>query len=225
MNKQDIQEGLVNLYLRLNGYFTTGLIIHSSVKGKNETELDVVAVRFPFHNQGDRVIGCSEYLQIPTNKIDIIIGEVKSGEQRIQFNKSLRDNKNSIEKVVKWIGAFDHNEINKIIDDIHGKIKPKSIIKENGFDVINSGDYSIRPIIFCVDRPEARPNQKRFIYGQLMLDYIWECLRPESERASCSTTYDFNQWGRSLQPIITYFKDKNKKTVGTINDYYSYFNL
>lgn len=74
--KSTIQEQLATLYLRLNGYFTTGYIIHSGEK-KIEGELDILAVRFPLHKQDDTEHNSSEYLELAEN-IDIIIAEVKS---------------------------------------------------------------------------------------------------------------------------------------------------
>ncbi len=47
MNKiilKDIQEDLVNLFQRLNGYFTTGLIIHSPTIPNNKAELDTLGI-------------------------------------------------------------------------------------------------------------------------------------------------------------------------------------
>lgn len=49
VDRSDIQETLVSLYLRLNGYFVSGFIVHA-VYGV-ETELDVLAVRFPRHEE------------------------------------------------------------------------------------------------------------------------------------------------------------------------------
>jgi len=228
MTRQDIQEDLVKLFLRLNGYFTTGLIIHSPTYGKNQTELDTVAIRFPFHNQPDRIVGCSEYLQIPIDTIDIIIGEVKSGMERIQFNAALRDDKTAIEKLVNWLGAFDADESIRVIDILQKALTPEQINTPANFKGFSfqskTGNYSIRPIIFSIDRPEPKRNQARFISGQLMLDFIWECFRPEAIRNSCSTVYGLNMWGHSLLPIVEYFKDDRRQTVGTIDDYYKHFN-
>ena len=72
--RSTIQEQLATLYLRLNGYFTTGYIIHSNEK-KITGELDIVAVRFPFHHQDDTEHNSSEFLEIPKN-IDLVIAEV-----------------------------------------------------------------------------------------------------------------------------------------------------
>jgi hypothetical protein len=227
MTKQNIQENLVKLFLRLNGYFTTGLIIHSSTFGSNQTELDSVAVRFPFHTQPDRLIDCCQYLQIPKKTIDIIIGEVKSGNEKIQFNKALRNNENSLEKLVDWLGLFDDDEKTIVVNKLKSAIKPKEKNIPDNFPTIifqgKSGFYSIRLIIFSLDKSEPSHNQPRFVFGQLMLDFIWDCFRPQNIRESCSTTYNLNMWGHSLLPIVEYFKDKNKESVGTMKDYYKHF--
>lgn len=223
---QGIQEDLVNLFLRLNGYLTTGLVIHSSAFGKNQTEIDIVAIRFPYHNQDDRIVECSEYLEIPNDTIDIIISEVKSGKEQIQFNRSLTENKNSIEKLIKWIGVIETEEIESVVNALYDILKPKDVNTPDNFNchIIQTkiGNYSIRPIIFSLDRPKAKRNQTRFVSGQIILDFIWSCLRPTNERVSCSTKYNYNMWGHSLLPIVEYFKNEKRKSVGNMNDFYKY---
>jgi hypothetical protein len=227
MKRQDIQEDLVKLFLRLNGYFTTGLIIHSPINGRNQTELDIVAIRFPYHNQIDRVVECSDFLQIPKDSIDIIIGEVKSSV--VQFNKALREDKDSIEKLINWIGSFDSEEVTQITEILLEEMKPRINNNSDSFKKImfkgKTGNYSIRPIIFSLNKPQPQNNEERFINGQLILDFIWECFRPDAHRESCSVKYDLNNWGHSLLPIIKYFKDKKKHSVGDINDFYKHFDV
>ena len=76
-NKSDIQETLVSLYLRLNGYFVSGFIVHAP--HQVGTELDVLAVRFPRYIEPEREVHGCEHLAIPSEKIDFIVGEVKGG--------------------------------------------------------------------------------------------------------------------------------------------------
>lgn len=75
MTKGDVQEALVALYLRLNGYFTTGFIVQSSTSGRVSTELDVLAVRLPHNAEPARVIGGAPELDRWDGGIDFIIGE------------------------------------------------------------------------------------------------------------------------------------------------------
>ena len=226
MTLSEFQEDIAKLFLRLNGYVTTGLIIHSDKKGNNKTQIDLVAVRFPFHNQEDRVIQSSEYLQIPPTTIDIIIGEVKGGEEKNQFNPSLRGDHDAIEKLVKWIGVIPQERNNEIIDWLTEEFRTKEVNKLADFPNLTiDNTYSIRPMVFNLDDPQPRNTQKRFVYGDLMLKYIWDCFRPENERETCSTTYPLNLWGHSLTTIVEYFKDKARTAPGTALDLYRYFNF
>ena len=50
-NRPHVQEALVHLYLRLNGYFVSGFIVHSSDHGKNKTQIDALAVRHSFNSE------------------------------------------------------------------------------------------------------------------------------------------------------------------------------
>jgi hypothetical protein len=227
MKLNNLQEELVRLFLRLNGYFTTGLIIHSNILGKNSTELDVIGVRFPNHNQNDREIGCCEYLKIPSNTIDIIIGEVKGGSERNQFNLALRDNRDVIEKLIGWIGAFSIEEQSKVVDELKLLIKPKPTNSSEEFVSLKVdgkfGNFTLRPIIFAIDSAAPRNNQVRYVCGQLILDYIWTCLRPNKPREECSTIYDYESWGDSYKSIVRYFKDESRISPGTMKDVEKFF--
>lgn len=54
--KSHVQENLLNLYLRLNGFFITGFIVHSPELGKNRAEIDALAIRLPYNDEPERVI-------------------------------------------------------------------------------------------------------------------------------------------------------------------------
>jgi hypothetical protein len=54
--RSDIQERLLHLYLRLNGYFVSGFIPHSHEHGKILTQVDALAVRHPFNCEPKRGI-------------------------------------------------------------------------------------------------------------------------------------------------------------------------
>ncbi len=150
------------MFLRLNGYITTGLIIHSDKKGNNKTQIDLIAVRFPFHNQEDRIVNDCEYLQIPTTTIDIIIGKVKGGEEKNQFNPSLRNDHDAIEKLIKWIGIVKPIQLKEIVDWLTDELRPKEVNKFEDFLQLNiDNKYSIRPMIFNLADPKPRNNQKR----------------------------------------------------------------
>ncbi len=225
MTKSQLQEDIVKLFLRLNGYVVNGLIIHSPVPGKSKTELDVIAVRFPYHNQKDRHVDSSPYLTIPSGSIDVIIGEVKGGNAKSQFNSALRDDKDSLAKLINWLGFVPPEKVSDIVNWLEAELKPKENNKLDDFPAFKIDNYSLRPIVFNLDAGVPKDNQKRIVYGKLVLEYIWECFRPENQRDSCSVTYPLNMWGHDLEPIVAYFKNKNMASAGSITDLYTHFNL
>ena len=229
MTRSNLQEQLVKLFLRLNGYFTSGLIIHSNKKGNNKTELDILGVRFPYHKQIDRQVECSKYLDIPSHTIDIIIGEVKGLKAGINFNAALYSDKETIEKLVNWLGMFSNDQINQVQCDLQKILQPKQLSNSQKFNIleytVDSINYTIRPILFCPDRPKPKNNQSRYVYGEILLGYIWECLRPEIFRDTCSTIYPTNMWGYDFTYLVEYFKSENKRTVGNMKDLYSHFKI
>lgn len=70
--KPEVNEALATLYLRLNGYFTTGLILHSPDWGENRTELDCVAIRHPNHSQPERGVESSAFLDSTRRRLGLL---------------------------------------------------------------------------------------------------------------------------------------------------------
>ncbi len=214
--KSIIQENLVKLYLRLNGYFTTGFIVHSQKPYKIQSEIDILAVRFPFHIQNDTGHNSSPTLKL-TDGIDIIIAEVKSHGQSLKFNKSLYENHSneSWTKILNWTGLFKNPaQINELSIKLQNIVKPvansqlkdfRSIIATSEF-----GKISIRPILFSPERINPN-NADKFINWTEINDFIWYCLAPISIRELCATTYDFTAWGENLNGIVKLYKDRAKK--------------
>jgi len=231
MTKNELQEDLVALYLRLNGYFSTGLIIHSADDNNVDGEVDVVGIRFKNHKQEDRIVECSTYLSIPSDAdIDVIIGEVKGGKNPLQFNDSLRNHKDRRYKLLTWLGFLNDEDIEAINAQLELIIQTKLVNNSEHFERFdyqsNAGIISIRPILFAPDRSEPRNNQVKFIHGQVMLDFIWACLRPESRRESCETDYwSISNWGRQFEMLVRYFKQPNKENVENIKSLYEYFEV
>ena len=227
MKKSALQEKLVALYLRLNGYLTTGLIIHSPNDTEVEGEIDIIGVRFRGHSQPDRIIDCSGILEIPNDsEIDIIIGEVKGRKQKLQFNESLWRYPDRLKKLFKWIGIFDEKEMKDIIDEFIQIITPREIQSSKAFPVISKNNITIRPILFAPDRPLPRINQIKYIHRSELINYCWECFRPENRRNTCETNYKaVNNWGEQFERLVGFFKDKDKLKPDNINELYEHFNI
>ena len=94
---------LVQAYLQLNGYFTSAeypIIASAGRSGfRTITDIDILAFRFPsgepMASRGRRlpkgldVSGLDSGLAVPTDRIDMVIGEVKEG--RVGINTGIRD--------------------------------------------------------------------------------------------------------------------------------------
>lgn len=94
---------LVQAYLQLNGYFTSAeypIIAGAGRSGfRTITDIDILAFRFPSGSpmarggrkgpKGLDITGLDAGLAVPTDQIDMIIGEVKEG--RVGINTGIRD--------------------------------------------------------------------------------------------------------------------------------------
>lgn len=229
MGKGKFYESLVRLYLRLNGYFQTGLISHSAVKGNNATEIDVLAVRFPLHLQLEREVGFCPELNPSTTHIDIVLAEVKSTS--VVFNNPLKNGHKLADRnwtqILNWIGLFDESEISKLLTPLKS-CADSDTSNLAGIDA-NSiyGQVKIRPIIFSIHSPILNNNPKSYINGDNLIDYIWTCLCPVTNRLDCSTTYPLENWGSEFEDIVRFFKDSNEFKTGkpSLNDLETKFNL
>lgn len=85
----DVAVGLVQTYLRVNGYFTiTEFPVVEAVGGggyRAATDIDVLACRFPSVADGGvgargRPASVDPALEIPLQSVDMIVGEVKESE-------------------------------------------------------------------------------------------------------------------------------------------------
>ena len=225
-----IQENIVKLYLRLNGYISTGLIIHSHEK-KISGEIDIIAVRFPYHTQSDAEHNSSEYMEIPET-IDVIIGEVKSHGISLNFNKSLRNESLiPLNKVIKWIGLFKEEQIPEIAQKLLLLIKPVENSNKTSFSSViiktEFGLISIRPILFSPESITNVSNTDKFVGWQEINNFLWSCLCPSNIREECGTRYDFSAWGSGLSEIVKAYKDRQRlqNRFNNITELYNDINL
>lgn len=220
MDKSDVQEQLVTLYLRLNGYLTSGFIAHDVAQ--NLGEVDILAVRFPWNSEQEREIGRSAVLEIPTGKIDFIIGEVKSG--RPYFNPSLRS-PIMLKKVLNWLGALDADEIERIAQAACNDLDPAQI-RSKGVQPEYSvcGDAArLRFKLFAPELSRKEQGTLPYVFGNDMFEFLWSCFRPASPRSGCADRYDFGLWG-PLEPVARYFKDRQRSDPGTLEALYASLN-
>jgi hypothetical protein len=230
LTKSEFQELLATLYLRLNGYFTSGFIVHAPED--NCTQIDILAVRFPLNAEPEREVEPSPWLQIPPFHIDILMCEVKGQDEKLQFNSPVRKKKEAIQSVLRWIGNIDEKYLDQTVISFQKVIATQPIqtpdyysgITNHDIPVIETPLFSLRGVLFAPDREAPLPNQPRFVYGQEIIDFSWKCFCPDKPRKQCATRYDFNLWG-IYQPIVRYFKDRKQsgKNQGTMQNVYDHF--
>jgi hypothetical protein len=217
MTKAEVQEALVTLYLRLNGYFTSGFIVQSAVHGENRTELDVLAVRLPNNAEPERVVTRAKDLDCWDDGMDFIVGEVKSHGQPLQFNPALRHSPEAVSAVLRWWGHLREEEVSGFVDPVLRALAPSPGATSAPIVQCPRG-ARVRAVLFSPERHGRRSNQAWFIPGPPMFHYIWSCFRPRVQRPTCTTVYDFGLWGPELQPLVLYFKDTDRDSPGGFSD-------
>lgn len=219
--KPKIHEALCVLYLRLNGYFTTGLVVHSPEWGNNYTEIDCLAVHHPNHIQPDRGIGPSPFLTLRDDRIDLLICEVKSIPSEVAFNERLWSDPIVVERVLQWAGIISNNEIPRVVEQLRPILREglNATYAQNG--VLTTG-IRVRGLLCCPAATEAELPHGWCLLGPEILRYANECFNPTVIRDTCSTRYNFNLWGSCLAPIVDYFKSLGSGTASSLEALYKH---
>jgi hypothetical protein len=199
-----LQEDVVTLYLRLNGFMTSAFIVHAS-QG-NLTQVDALAVRFPKHQEPERLVIDDELLQLSDTEIEFAICEVKGKKTALQFNEALQS-LDALHKMLRWLGRFSADEIHVLSQQILPLIKPVHPRNPGIISVSGSEKTRLRFYLFAPDRDKPDKNQPFFIGGSDMLAFIAKCLCPNEPRPECATNYGAGQWG-GLKPLVAFFKNQ-----------------
>jgi hypothetical protein len=153
---------------------------------------------------------------------DILICEVKGGEQSLGFNEGLRNDPRAVASMLRWIGLFDEKKLETLTEPVMALLSTQFPNDKDTFReyIVPDTDVRIRAMFFAPDR-EAPVDQRqsRYIYGNELLTYIWSCLRPPELRSECQTRYDFSLWG-TYENIVRYFKEKAGQNPGTMQELY-----
>ena len=225
MDRSDVQETLVSLYLRLNGYFVSGFIVHAP--HRTRTEMDALAVRFPNHQEPEREVQSCEHLAIPANHIDFIVGEVKGGGSAVNFNSRFRENPAAIRTVLRRFGAFNETEITDVVSRVSDVLVPANLKRAPAFPELNlavfQSDCGVAKLRFVPFAPEqSRPDAhaRPYVFGDDMMTFVWRCFRPEQQRPMCDDHYNYELWGPQFTSMVDYFKQPTRHTAGTVADLY-----
>jgi hypothetical protein len=230
LEKSTIQETLVSLYLRLNGYFVSGFIVHAPRRVR--TEMDVLGVRFPQHKEPEREVLPDYRLCIPAAHIDFVIGEVKGGPGNVNFNTCFRSDEGAIRTVMQRFGAFDDSEIDRVCRTVSDVLDPRRLRQSNSFpeleislcEACGKQKAKLRFVPFAAEQRRAEKPNRPYVFEDDMLDFIWRCFRPIQQRDECDTRYDFGHWGTQFAELVKYFKDTARAEPGGIQDIYQFMN-
>ena len=208
-------EYLTKLYLRLKGFIVSNLIIHSENQGDSDSEIDIIGVRMPYHLQDDRQVNVTDELECSNTRIEILIADVKNYKklENVKFNKGLRKNKQSIEKLLKWLGCFP--EINdELINEFYDYFNLHRKKDWNGFvncqKDLEQGKYNFKFAFFCPSLENWNEKGFKYISGIQMIDFIWECLNNKKTIETCSRKYNFSGWNE-LEDYVRFFKNSGNK--------------
>jgi len=229
MEKSDIQEALVSLYLRLNGYFVSGFIVHAPWGAA--TEMDVLAVRFPRHQEPEREIEPCGRLAIPQDRIDFLVGEVKGGSNNVNFNVRFRTDPTSIASVLRRFGAFDEIEIDRVCGVVPQLLDPQNVRRSVTFPaldvapvgIVGTQQVKLRFVPFAAEQQRSSAAARPYIFEDDLLAFVWRCFRPEHQRLHFDTRYNYDLWGPQFVKMVRYFKDFSRSAPGTVEDLYREF--
>jgi hypothetical protein len=222
--KSKVQERLVLLYLRLNGFFISGFIAHSPVQNQALTEIDALAVRMPHSAEPEREVGPHELLDLSSEHTDLVICEAKSRGGQLCFNQALTAEPHAAAKVLRWSGLFLETEVPALATNLQRVLAPRPLPSDAPPTIIGPREARVRCLLFSLERNARHPNQAWFITGTEVFDYVHRCLSPSEPRASCSTSYDFGLWGDG-EPIVRYFKERRGQSPGDMNQLYQFLSI
>lgn len=231
MERSDVQEALVSLYLRLNGYFVSGFIAHEA--WGVATEMDVLAVRFPRHREPEREVDPCERLAIPQDCIDFIVGEVKGGSKNVNFNARFRADSTSIGAVLRRFGAFNDTEIDRVCAAVPNLLDPQNVRRSATFPALDVSpigavgmkQVKLRFILFAAEQQRSCAGDRPYIFGDDLLAFAWKCFRPEHQRPRSDTRYNYDLWGPQYVTMVRYFKDISRLEPGSIEDLYREYGI
>jgi hypothetical protein len=208
-------EFLAKLYMRLKGYVVSNLIIHSHQPGNSKSELDIIAVRMPFHSQEYRWVNVEDYLESPNDRIEILIGDVKNKTKldAIEFNEGLRKDQESIKQLIDWVGIYS-NVSQKEIEKFEYFLNLHRIKDCDGFLTFDEdlaiGKFRLKFTFFCPQLSKWSGKGFKYIHGEELIGFCWECLNETQRIKTCSRRYNFGGWNE-LTKYVLFFKDTKEK--------------
>jgi len=208
VDTSDLREQLLRLYLRLNGFFTSGFIDHSPEPRKNTTEVDTLAVRFPYNAEPERRVKVDPWLDLSQEHIEFAICEAKT---QVRFNRALYSNAKAIERLLRRAGMFPEHDVVRLAPEIQKILVPESHPESK---IRRTGPHHgivIRTLLFCMNYQRPRCNHPWFVGWDSAFGFIFRCLSPHFEPRSCGRRYGAGQWAE-FETLVAFFKSWPGKT-------------
>lgn len=151
MNKihpTDLPEVVTTLYLRLNGFFTSGLVLHSEVWGQDNGDVDCLAVWHPFHDQSEREVAPDPFLELGARR-ELLMCEVKSSTAALSFNERLRTDPRALDSALRWSGLIPPEQLKETVERVLPHLQDGATIDEVRAGVEVDG-VRIRALLCCL---------------------------------------------------------------------------
>jgi hypothetical protein len=206
MTKSDVLEVLAALYLRLNGYFTTGLILHSPEWGQSKTNIDCLAIRHFHHSQVDRGLVTAELFNDNQEVTDLVLCEVKGNPNKLSFNRPIRTDPEALCTILRWAGIFSEAQIDSVVCRLQPLLQ-EGVTPETARMGVFEGGFRVRALLCCPTLGCADIG-RWCLTGYEIFGYARRCFNPDERRPSSSTRYNFQQWGYPFTPIVQWFKEQ-----------------
>ncbi len=192
-----LQERVLQLFLRLCGYFPIGFLLHCEQgNGTLAGEIDTLAVRFAYHREEGTGNALPQWLNVPSDKIDLLVCEAKT--HRRNFNASLCTSEN-IERVLNRFGIVEKSndsQYRSIAAQAADYLRDTKKLRISSFPCFNlpSSGAQLRFLLFCGNKAPTVGNRGPYIYADEVLMHIHRCLDPKRAPATCARTYCTDHW-------------------------------
>jgi hypothetical protein len=190
-------------YFRLNGFFQLeSFVIHPAQRGAQETDADLLAVRFPFRaerlidNPKDVMPDDNRWLTSPADKIDVAIVEVKTNQPCTLNGPWKKRDRQNVHRVLAAIGCIPHLEI-----------EPAAAKLYDG-EVYQNDSTRIRLVAIGRDRnQEIPPGVMQLIWSEILEFIVDRFHRYQRQKAQV------DQWdpvGRKLKELAEQFSHRQE---------------
>jgi len=119
---------------------------------------------------------------------------------------------------LRWAGVFTEDKVCSVSDRLQPLFQ-EDVSLCDARDGVVEGQYRVRPLLCCPPVFKSSSN-KWCLIGEEIFRYAHKCFNPREKRESCSTRYNFQQWGVPFTPVVTYLKDNHIKSISDLENLY-----